>query len=53
MFCDVNDFVTYLTVTCNDDTAIRAAHCMMHRKRLHTIVTLVLEIRGVHVVTIT
>ena len=51
MFQEVDDIVTYLIVTGNDDITIRAAQRMMHREGLHTTVTFVLEIWGVNIVT--
>ena len=42
----------FIIVTCNEDTVIRAAQCVTHPKYLHATVAIVLEVRGVNVVTI-
>ena len=53
LFCKVDDLIKYLIVMCDDDTAIRADHRVTGRKVLHVTIALVLEVRGVKVVTIT
>ena len=53
MFCEVDDLVTYLIVACNYETAIMADQHVTSRKSLHGTIALVLEVRGVKVVTIT
>ena len=53
LFCKVDDLIKYLIVMCEDDTAIRADHRVTGRKVLHVTIALVLEVRGVKVVTIT
>ena len=47
----MDDIFTYLIVMCDDKTAVRSAQRLTHRKGLHATITLVLEIRGVNVVT--
>ena len=52
-FYEVGTLVTYLSVTCDDKTAIRVAQRVMHWKGLYAIVALVFYIGGVNVLTIT
>ena len=51
LFFKVDDFVTYLVVTCNGKCAIRETQRVIHGKVLHATVTFVLDIGGVKVVT--
>ena len=53
LFCEVDDLVTNIIVTCNDETAIREDQCVTDRAILHATDTLVLDIGGVNVVKIT
>ena len=50
---DVDDLVTYLIVTCDDETSVRTAQCVMHRKDFHATAVFVLEVREVNLVTST
>ena len=47
------DLVTYLIVTCNDDTDVRVAQRVIHRKYLYVTVTFFGDIREVNIVTST
>ena len=51
--CRVDYIVTYLVVTCDDESTIRAAQRVMHRRGFHATVAFVLDIGGVNVVTST
>ena len=48
---EVYDLVTYIVVTCNDETSLAAAESVMHRKFLQATVTFVLKVRGVKIIT--
>ena len=53
LFCNVDDIVTYIIVTCNEKAAIRVDQRVTHQKHLHATVGLVFEIGGLNVVTST
>ena len=46
---NVDDLVTYLIVTCNDDTYVAADELVKHRKGLQASIKFILEVRGVSV----
>ena len=48
--CEVDDLITSIIVTCDDETVIRAYQHMTQRNNLHTTVVFFLEIGGVNVV---
>ena len=49
----MDDLVTYLIVTCDDETSGREYQHVTHQKVFHATVTFVLDVRGVNVVTST
>ena len=49
----MDDIITYLVVTCDYNSTIREAQCMMQLNLLHATFTFVLKIGGVIVVTST
>ena len=49
----VDDPVTYIIVTCNDETYIAASEGAMNQKGLQTTVTFILEVRGINIITST
>ena len=53
LLCGVDDLVTYLVVTCDDESAIKAYQRVTYQKHLHATVILVLQIGGFNVVTST
>ena len=50
---NVYDFVTYIVVTCDDDTYVAAAERVMNRKCLQATIAFSLKVRGVAVITCT
>ena len=50
---NVEYIVTYIVVTCNDNTSSTASECVMQRKGLQAIVAFDLKVRGVDVITCT
>ena len=46
LFFKVDDIVTYLIGTCNDETVVRETQHAMHQKGLHATVAFVLDVRG-------
>ena len=46
----VDDPVTYIIATCNDETSIAASEGVMHQKGLQTTVTFLLEVRGINMI---
>ena len=50
LFFDVGDIVTYLIVTCDDKTVVRADQCVRHQNVLHATFAFVLEVMGLNVV---
>ena len=53
MYGRVDDLVTYLIVTYNNETSVAAAECVTHQKVLHATATFILKIRGIIVITST
>ena len=49
----MDDIITYLVLTCNDETSISAAKRVTQRKGLQAIVTFILKFRRVNVITST
>ena len=49
----MDDLVAYLVVTCDYESTIRSAECVMHRKKLHANAVFFLEIGGANAVTST
>ena len=46
LYCKVDDLVTYLIVTCNDDTPVSVYERVTHQKGLHATVAFLLGVRG-------
>ena len=51
LYCEMDDIVTYLIVTCNDKIYVSTVQCVMHQRGLHATIVFVLEVRGVNVIT--
>ena len=49
----MDDLVTYLIVTCNDKTSVKADQRMTYQNGLHATFELILEVSGVNVITST
>ena len=49
----MDDQFTYLIVTCNDETSVAAADCVIQIKVLQETVAFILKVRGVNVIRIT
>ena len=49
----MDDLVTYLIVTYDNETSVSAAERVMHQKGLYAIAIFILEVRVVNVLTIT
>ena len=49
----VDDLVTYLIVTWDDETSVATAECVMHRKGLQATVKFILNVRWVNGITST
>ena len=53
LYCKVDDLVTYLIVTWDDETSVATAECVMHRKGLQATVKFILNVRWVNGITST
>ena len=50
---ELDYLVTYIIVTCNDDTSVATAELVTHRKGLQDKITFILKVGEVNVITST